>query len=124
MGGEPGGRTRHPHGPFRNPVFGVGALFGLLAGAAMFAGIVYLPLYFQTVMGMSSTRSGLAMLPAMFGLTFTSIASGQLISKTGRYKVFPVSGSALLVVTMLLLSRVDAGTPYAFLGTSTRRPSA
>ncbi|MGW8063175.1 MDR family MFS transporter [Streptomyces ziwulingensis] len=101
---------------FSNPVFGIGALFGLLAGAAMFAGIVYLPLYFQTVMGMSSTRSGLAMLPAMFGLTVTSVASGQLISKSGRYKVFPVSGSALLVVTMLLLSRLDAGTPYWQIG--------
>ncbi|MEU7423486.1 MDR family MFS transporter [Streptomyces sp. NPDC040750] len=105
-----------PMGLFRNPVFGIGALFGLLAGAAMFAGIVFLPLYFQAVMGMSSTRSGLAMLPAMFGLTVTSIASGQLISKSGRYKVFPVSGSALLVVTMLLLSRLTADTPYWQIG--------
>ncbi|EDY43265.2 MDR family MFS transporter [Streptomyces sp. SPB074] len=101
---------------FRNPVFGIGALFGLLAGAAMFAGIVYLPLYFQAVMGMSSTRSGLAMLPAMFGLTLTSIASGQLISKSGKYKAFPVSGAALLVVTMLLLSRLTADTPYWQIG--------
>ncbi|MER5558823.1 MDR family MFS transporter [Streptomyces sp. NPDC002506] len=101
-----------PMALFRNQVFGIGTLFGFLAGATMFGGIVFLPLWFQSVMGMSATRSGLAMLPAMFGLMLTSIGSGQLISRTGKYKVFPVAGSAVLVVAMLLLAQLDVDTPY------------
>ena len=77
---------------FRNPVFSVGNIFGFLAGIAMFGAIIFLPLYLQTVMGMSPTQSGLAMLPMIVGIFTTSIASGQLITRTGRYKIFPIIG--------------------------------
>ena len=57
----------------------------------MFGAIIFLPLYLQAVMGMSPTESGLAMLPAVFGILTTSIVSGRLITRTGRYKIFPFS---------------------------------
>jgi EmrB/QacA subfamily drug resistance transporter len=97
---------------FTNRVVGIATVFGFLSGAAMFAGIVFLPLYLQAVLGYSATRSGIAMLPAMFGLVAASMASGVMISKTGRYKMFPVAGSALLIVALALLATLDAGTSY------------
>ncbi|MDQ6601244.1 MAG: MFS transporter, partial [Chloroflexota bacterium] len=97
---------------FRNPVFSVGNMFGFLAGVAMFGGIIFLPLYFQAVMGMSPTRSGLAMLPMILGLLITSMGSGQLITKTGKYKIFPIIGSAVLIPALFLLGRLGVDTPY------------
>jgi EmrB/QacA subfamily drug resistance transporter len=97
---------------FRNQVFGVGSIFSFAAGVAMFSGIVFLPVYLQAVLGMSPTMSGVAMLPAMVGIMLTGALSGQLISKTGRYRMFPIIGSAILVGAMLLLSRLAADTPY------------
>jgi predicted MFS family arabinose efflux permease len=97
---------------FRNPIFSVGNTFGFLAGVAMFGGIIFLPLYFQGVMGMSPTRSGLAMLPMILGLLITSMGSGQLITKTGRYKIFPIIGSAVLIPALVLLGRLGVDTPY------------
>ena len=67
----------------------------------MFGAIIFLPLYLQGVMGMSPTRSGLAMLPMIVGLFTASINSGRLITRTGRYKVFPIAGAATLVVALL-----------------------
>ncbi|MFB7668632.1 MDR family MFS transporter [Kitasatospora sp. NPDC056138] len=101
-----------PMSLFRNGVFSIGALFGFATGAAMFGGIVFLPVYLQVVQGMSPTRSGLAMLPAMFGLIATSMYSGQMISKTGKYKIFPICGALALVVAMPLLASVGVDTPY------------
>lgn len=97
---------------FRNAVFSVGNAFGFLAGMAMFGGIIFLPLYFQAVMGMSPTRSGLAMLPIILGLLATSMGSGQLITKTGKYKIFPIIGAVILIPALLLLGRVGVATPY------------
>jgi len=97
---------------FRHPVFSVGHAYGFLAGVAMFGGIIFLPLYFQAVMGMSPTRSGLAMLPTILGLLITSMGSGLLITKTGRYKIFPVIGSLVLIPALLLLGRLEVDTPY------------
>jgi EmrB/QacA subfamily drug resistance transporter len=97
---------------FRNQIFSVGNTFGFLAGVAMFGGIIFLPLYFQGVMGMSPTRSGLAMLPMILGLLITSMGSGQLITKTGRYKIFPIIGSAVLLPALVLLGRLGVDTPY------------
>jgi len=82
----------------------------------MFGGILYLPLYFQTAMGLSPTRSGLAMLPTITGLLTFSITSGILITKTGRYKVFPIAGAALIVTALLLLSTIEVDTPYWRIG--------
>jgi len=97
---------------FHNRVFRIANIFGFLAGMAMFGGIVFLPLYFQAVKGMSPTRSGLAMLPVVLGLFSSSITSGRLISRTGRYKIFPALGSAILIFAALFLSRVHADTTY------------
>lgn len=97
---------------FRNPIFSVGNTFGFLSGVAMFGGIIFLPLYFQAVMGMSPTRSGLAMLPMILGLLITSMGSGVLITKTGRYKIFPIIGSVVLIPALILLGRLGVATPY------------
>jgi EmrB/QacA subfamily drug resistance transporter len=97
---------------FRNPIFSVSNAYGFLAGVALFGGIIFLPVYLQTVMGMSPTESGLALLPAIAGIFTTSISSGRLVTRTGRYKIFPVIGSVVLVGALLLLSRLAVGTPY------------
>jgi EmrB/QacA subfamily drug resistance transporter len=97
---------------FRNPVFGVGNAYGFLAGFAMFGGFVFLPVYLQAVRGFSPTASGLSLLPAIIGIFSTSITSGRLISRTGRYKIFPIIGSVVLVVALLLLSRLGVDTPF------------
>jgi EmrB/QacA subfamily drug resistance transporter len=101
---------------FRNRIFSIGNSFGFLAGFAMFGGILYLPLYFQTAMGLSPTRSGLAMLPMIFGLLTFSITSGALITKTGRYKIFPIAGAILIITALLLLSGIEVDTPYWRIG--------
>ncbi len=97
---------------FRNRIFAVGNLYGFFAGMAMFGAIVFLPLYLQAVQGMTPTQSGLAMLPAVIGIFFTSILSGQLISRTGRYKIYPILGAAIIVVGLFLLGRIGVDTPY------------
>ena len=80
---------------FRNSVFAVAAAIGLAAGFAMFGALSYLPLFLQVVHGVSPTISGVYLLPMVLGLLITSIGSGQLIARTGRYKVFPIVGTAL-----------------------------
>jgi EmrB/QacA subfamily drug resistance transporter len=97
---------------FRNPVFTVGNIYGFLAGVAMFGTIIFLPIYLQAVKGMSPTASGLALLPAIVGIFTTSISSGRLISRTGRYKIYPIVGAMVLVVSLFLLSRLEVGTPF------------
>ena len=97
---------------FQNSVFAVGNLYGFLAGIAMFGAIIFLPLYLQAVLGMSPTESGLAMLPAVIGILTTSIVSGRLITRTGRYKIYPILGAAVLIVSLLLLSRLRVDTPF------------
>src|SRR4029077_13310727 len=72
--------------------------------------IIFIPLYLQLVYGLSATASGLRMLPLMIGLLVAAVASGRLISRIGRYKVFPIAGTATLVVGMFLLSRLGLGT--------------
>ncbi len=89
---------------FSNRVFAMASAIGLIVGFAMFGAITFLPLFFQTVMGASPTSSGLRMLPMMAGLLLTSIGSGQVISRIGRYRPFPIAGTALMVVGFALLS--------------------
>jgi EmrB/QacA subfamily drug resistance transporter len=95
---------------FRNQTFWVTSAIGLIVGFALFGSVTYLPLFLQVVKGVSPTASGLQMLPMMGGMLVTSIASGQLISRTGRYKVFPVVGTALMTLGLFLLSRMTAQT--------------
>lgn len=101
---------------FKNPIFSVGSAFGFLIGFAMFGGLVYLPLYFQGVHGMSPTRSGLAMLPMVIGLFSMSIVSGQLITRTGKYKIYPVIGSIILILAFFLLHSIHYDTAYWQIG--------
>jgi len=101
-----------PLGLFRNAVFRMGNIFGFLAGVTMFGALIFLPLYFQGVMGYSPTMSGLAMLPTVVGIFGASIGSGQLISKNGRYKIYPILGAGTIVIGLLLLARLEPTTPY------------
>ncbi|MCI3271206.1 MFS transporter [Streptomyces cylindrosporus] len=96
---------------FRDSVFNVTGLVGLVIGVALFGAASYLPTFLQMVDGVSATGSGLLMLPMMGGIVGASIISGQLISHTGRYKIYPLLGGALSVVGMWLLSRLEVDTP-------------
>ncbi|MFE9025176.1 MFS transporter [Streptomyces iakyrus] len=96
---------------FRDSVFNVTGLVGLVVGAGLFGAASYLPTYLQMVDGASATESGLLMLPMMAGIVGASVIVGQLISHTGRYKAYPVLGGALSVAGMWLLSRLEVGTP-------------
>ncbi len=95
---------------FRNHTFAVTSAVGFIVGFALFGAITYLPLYFQVTKGASPTRSGLQLTPLMAGVLITSIVSGQLISRLGRYRVFPIVGTGLMAVSMFLLSRIGADT--------------
>jgi EmrB/QacA subfamily drug resistance transporter len=95
---------------FRSRVFTVASAMGFAIGMAMFGAIVFIPLYLQLVYGASPTSSGLRMLPLMAGLLVAAIASGRAISRIGRYKPFPIAGTAILVVGMYLLSLLKVGT--------------
>jgi EmrB/QacA subfamily drug resistance transporter len=101
---------------FRSPTFRVANGAGLVIGMAMFGGFASLPLYLQIVKGASPTKAGLMLLPLTIGVMAGSAASGQVISRTGRYKMFPVVGSALMVVGLLLFSRVGWDTPMWQIG--------
>jgi len=90
--------------------FSVVSLVGFIVGFAMFGAITYLPVFFQIVHGESPTTSGLQLLPLLVGLIICSTGSGMVISKTGRYRVFPIAGTALITVALLLLSQVGIGT--------------
>ena len=103
---------------FRNRVFAVCSAVGFVVGVALFGSVTYLPLFLQLVKGSSPTISGLEMLPLMAGVLITSIGSGALITKTGRYKIFPIIGTALMVLGMLLLSRLAVDTSIAEAGLS------
>jgi EmrB/QacA subfamily drug resistance transporter len=95
---------------FGERAFTVSAAVGLIVGFAMFGSVTYLPVFLQVVNGASPTGSGLQMLPMMGGMLVSSITSGQLISRWGRYKMFPVAGTAVMALGLFLLSRMDENT--------------
>jgi EmrB/QacA subfamily drug resistance transporter len=95
---------------FRNRVFSVTSGIGFIVGFALFGSVTYLPLFLQVVNGASPTGSGLQLLPLMAGLITTSIVSGQLITRWGHYKPFPIFGTAVMVAGLLLLSGMNAST--------------
>ena len=96
---------------FRNRTFTVTSAIGFIVGLTLFGGITYLPLYLQIVKGYGATESGLLLTPMMAGVLVTSIGSGQLISRLGRYKPFPIAGTALMTVAMYLLSGLSVSMP-------------
>jgi EmrB/QacA subfamily drug resistance transporter len=101
---------------FRNRTFGVTSAVGFVVGFALFGSVTFLPLYLQVVKGYSPTTSGLLMTPMMVGVLATSIVSGNLITKFGRYRVFPIAGTAIATVGLYLLSRLEADTPTSVAG--------
>jgi EmrB/QacA subfamily drug resistance transporter len=95
---------------FRDPVFNVVSATLFLTTCAFFAAIVFVPLYLQEVLGVSATNSGALLLPLLLAGTLSTTIAGRLISRTGRYKPFPIAGLALMAVALLLLSSMDAET--------------
>jgi EmrB/QacA subfamily drug resistance transporter len=95
---------------FRIRTFSIGSLLNFIIGMGMFGGLAALPLYMQIVKGKSPTEAGLLLLPLTLGIMAGSVISGQMISRTGRYKVFPIIGAFLLVTGVLLMSTFKTDT--------------
>ncbi|CAN5239506.1 MDR family MFS transporter [soil metagenome] len=93
---------------FRNRNFNLTTAAGLITGVAMFGALAYMPTYLQMVTGVGATQAGFLMIPMMGGLLVASIASGQFVSRTGRYKFIPVIGTAVVAVGLALLSTLTA----------------
>ena len=99
---------------FNNRTFSAASAVGFVIGFTMFGSIVYLPLYLQVVHGVSPTKSGLELLPMVAGMLITFVLSGQLVTRTGRYKIFPIVGSAVVTVGMFSLARLGPDTSYGY----------
>ncbi|MGZ4458464.1 MAG: MDR family MFS transporter [Nocardioidaceae bacterium] len=101
---------------FGNSIFSISNLFGFLIGIAMFGSMIFIPVYLQVVDGMSPTKSGLAMVPMVIGIFSTSITAGQLMTRNGRYKIYPILGAAIVIGALFMLAQLDASSPYWFAG--------
>jgi len=103
---------------FRNSTFAMATVLGVLVGFGMFGALLTIPLYLQLVQGLNPTQSGFTMIAMVAGLMISSIVSGQLISRTGRYKVFPITGTGLLVLAFFYMTFVTADRPlwWAMIG--------
>jgi EmrB/QacA subfamily drug resistance transporter len=97
---------------FKISVFSTASLYSFILGFAMFGAIVFLPVYYQVVKGFSPTESGLAFLPMVIGIFSTSISSGIVMSRTGRYKIFPIVGAVTVMIALFLLAQIGVDTPY------------
>ncbi|RPF45832.1 EmrB/QacA subfamily drug resistance transporter [Streptomyces sp. Ag109_G2-6] len=95
---------------FRSRNFTLMSVIGFLVGFAMFGGVLYLPLFQQAVQGASATNSGLLLLPMLLSMMVVSLVAGRITTSTGKYKVFPIVGGALMVVGLFLLATMDTGT--------------
>ena len=95
---------------FSNRVFTTGSLLGFLVGVALFGTVIFIPLFLQAVTGISATRSGLLLTPLMLGMVVSSIISGRLITRWGRYKVFPVAGTATMAAGYAMLTTMTPAT--------------
>jgi EmrB/QacA subfamily drug resistance transporter len=96
---------------FSSSIFSLTTATALLIGAGMFGGLVVLPLYLQIVKGSSPTEAGLQLIPLMVGIIVTSAIAGKVMSRTGRYKIFPVVGVALMFAALMLMSTLEVDTP-------------
>ena len=97
---------------FKSPTFSMATILGVMVGFGMFGALSTIPLYLQIVKGSTPTESGFQLLPMILGLMISSIASGQLISRTGRYKIFPILGTALMALGFLVFTTIKADTNY------------
>ncbi|WP_165066664.1 MDR family MFS transporter [Marisediminicola senii] len=100
---------------FRSPTFSMATVLGVLVGFGMFGALSTIPLYLQLVLGSTPTESGYQILPLILGLMISSIASGQLISRTGRYRIFPIMGTGLMSAGFFVFTFIEADTPLWFL---------
>ncbi|KQP68193.1 MFS transporter [Microbacterium sp. Leaf288] len=100
-----------PLSMFRNPIFINATAIGMAIGIGMFAALGFVPTFLQMSSGTSAAASGLLMLPMMVGVMGMSIASGLLITKTGKYKLFPIAGTLIVGVAMVLMTTLTASTP-------------
>ena len=108
-------RAQEPVLPLRlfgQRTFTMASVIGFVVGFAMFGALTFLPLYLQRVQGVSATESGLRLLPMMAGLLLTSMGSGVVITRTGRYRLFPILGCAGFTIGLYLLSRMDETTSF------------
>jgi EmrB/QacA subfamily drug resistance transporter len=99
---------------FRSGVFSVTSSANFIVGMGMFGGMAVIPLYLQIVKGASPTKAGLLILPLVLGIALASVFSGQLTARTGRYKIFPLLGTALMVAGLLLLNTINANTDLLY----------
>ncbi|MDA0631918.1 MFS transporter [Nonomuraea sp. MCN248] len=112
-------RAREPVLPlelFRNRAFAMSSAVGFVVGFTLFGALTYLPLYLQVVHGVSATLSGVYLLPMMAGTLTLSIVSGRIISRTGKYRVLPITGTGIATVGMFLLSTLDQTSSMLTLG--------
>ena len=100
---------------FKNPVYNVSSIESFIAAALMFCGIIYVPLFAQGVLGISATNSGLLMIPMLFSLTLTSVITGEIIARTGKYKKLVIAEFIITGVGVVLLSSMNINTPYYLL---------
>ncbi len=96
---------------FASPVFTVCCILAFIVGFAMLGAMTFLPTFMQFVDGVSATESGLRTLPMVLGLLITSVGSGQIVGRTGRYKIFPIVGTAVMALVFFLLSRLGVDSP-------------
>ncbi|WP_405012722.1 MDR family MFS transporter [Kitasatospora sp. NBC_01539] len=95
---------------FKNRNFALVSVIGFIVGFAMFGAVTFLPLYQQTVQGASATNSGLLLMPMMFGMLVISLVVGQAVTKTGKYRIYPIIGTAVMAGGSLLLSTLSTDT--------------
>ncbi|MEV8086000.1 MDR family MFS transporter [Streptomyces nigra] len=100
---------------FRVRTFTLSAVISFIVGFAMFGAMTYLPTFLQVVQGISPTLSGVHMLPMVAGMLLSSTGSGQIVSRTGRWKVFPIAGTGVTAVGLLLLHQLDTGSSTALM---------
>jgi len=100
---------------FRNPTFSMATVLGVLVGFGMFGALLTVPLYLQLVNGATPTESGFQMLPMIAGLMISSIVAGQLISRTGKYKIFPITGTAFMALGFFWFTNLSFDKPYWFM---------
>jgi EmrB/QacA subfamily drug resistance transporter len=99
---------------FKNRTFSMATIIGVMVGFAMFGGLLTIPLFLQLVRGASPTQSGLLMIPLVVGIMISSIVSGQIISRTGKYRFFPVTGTIFLGTAYFLLTFINYQSPFWF----------
>ena len=97
---------------FKNRTFTLTSIIGFMVGAGMFGAIVMLPLYLQIIQGNTATEAGLKLIPLMLGILTFTITSGRLITKTGKYKRYPVVGTVIMSLGIFLMSTAKVSTPY------------